>query len=170
MLLPRMPAPLLACAACAALLLPSRAGTADPAPFTIGTKPAWFALGGLSTGVTFAGTDDIGAAIGGELSVARLRDQRFVGGYLEGLYDFALDSATVGGGLELGWKVLAVDVGALARRLDDPQLAVSGRLCASVGLFSLCGRYARFDASEDRDVVQVGLLLKLPLFSPSGGY
>ncbi|MEZ4360413.1 MAG: hypothetical protein R3B48_09545 [Kofleriaceae bacterium] len=161
----------LAAALALAVALPAaRPAWAEPRGFAIGTQPAWFVLGGLSTGFTVAGADERGAAVGGELSVARLRDQRFFGAYAESSYDFSVDSATVGGGLEAGWQVIALDVGALARRLDDPELGVSARLCASAGVLSLCGRYARFfDVAVDRNVFQLGLLLKLPLLSPYGG-
>ncbi len=140
-----------------------------PQPFRIGAQPAWFLLGGLSSGATVAGADR-GGYVGGEVSLVRLVSGRSLGGYADAYYDFGQDSTYAGAGLELGWKVLALDGGFAARFADETDLGGAVRLCATVGLFSLCGRYTRYSADQDRDVFQVGALLKFPLISPMGDY
>lgn len=140
-----------------------------PQPFKIGAQPAWFLLGGLSSGATVAGADR-GGYVGGELSLVRLLAGRTIGAHADAYYDFGQDSTYAGAGLELGWKILAVDGGLAARFADETDLGGAVRLCATVGLFSLCGRYTRYSADQDRDVFQVGALLKFPLMSPMGDY
>jgi hypothetical protein len=73
---------LLIAAGLAVSLAPSVAHADDP-PFTIGSRPAWILLGGVTTGGTVA-LADRGAFVGGELSLARLREASFVGLYADG--------------------------------------------------------------------------------------
>lgn len=153
---------------------PTDASDADldrdaPQPFRIGAQPAWFLLGGLSSGATIAGADR-GGYVGGEVSLVRLLSGRSLGAYADAYYDFGQDSAYAGAGLELGWKILALDGGFAARFADETELGGAVRLCATVGLLSLCGRYTRYSADQDQDVFQVGALLKFPLISPMGDY
>jgi hypothetical protein len=150
---------------------PDLRGQELPQPFKIGGQPAWFLLGGVSTGYTAMG--DRGGFVGGELSLARLLSGRTLGLYADAYYDFGADGTYVSAGPELGWKFLAVDGGFAARfdgGMDGTDLGGTARLCATVGVVSLCGRYSRFDADEDKNVIQVGVLFKMPLISPSGGY
>jgi hypothetical protein len=141
-----------------------------PAGFTIGAEPAWFLLGGISAGATVAQVADRGVYLGGELSLVRLLEGRTLGGYADAYYDLGADGTYASAGLEAGWKLLALDAGAALRFADTTELGGSARLCATVGVVSLCGRYSRFDAERDANVVQVGLLFRLPLMSPRGGY
>jgi hypothetical protein len=144
-------------------------GEALPQPFRIGAQPAWFLLGGLSSGYTAMG--DTGGYLGGEVSLARLREGKLLGLYADAYYDFGADGTYVSAGPELGWKLLALDGGVAGRFTEDRDLGVTARLCVGAGLFSLCGRYTRFfSADAHEDVLQFGALLKLPLMSPSGGY
>jgi hypothetical protein len=140
-----------------------------PAPFTIGSRPAWFLLGGVTSGGTIA-LADRGAYVGGELSVARLRAGTYVGLYADGYYDWGADGTYVTGGLELGRQFVGVDGGAALRLAGgERELGVTGRLSVSVGLFGLYARYAYFpDAMEDDHVLQVGVALKLPLMTFGG--
>lgn len=150
---------------------PDVRGQDTPQPFEIGGQPAWFLLGGVSAGYTALG--DRGGFVGGELSVARLLSARTIGFYADAYYDFGADGTYVSAGPELGLKVLALDGGIAARfdgGMDGTDLGGTARLCATVGVVSLCGRYSRFDADEDKNVIQIGALFKLPLMSPSGGY
>jgi len=147
---------------------PRRAAADDP-PFTIGSRPAWFLLGGVTSGGTVA-LADRGAYVGGELSVARLRDGTYVGLYADGYYDWGADGTYVTGGLELGRKLIGIDGGAALRLAGgERELGVTGRLGVSLGLFGLYARYAYFpDAMADDHVVQVGVALKLPLLTFGG--
>jgi len=157
----------LAFAAVAATTSPA---VADDPPFTIGSRPAWFLLGGVTGGGTVA-FHDRGGFVGGELSVARLREGTYMGGYADGYYDFGVGGAYVTGGLELGHSLIGVDGGAALRLRDGTtDLGATGRIVIGAGVFSLYVRYAYFDADRDPHVIQVGALLKLPLVSPFGGH
>lgn len=142
----------------------------DPA-FTIGSKPAWLLLGGLTTGGTIALADK-GALVGGELSLARLRDANFIGVYADGYYDWGAHGTYVTGGLELGHKFVGLDGGVALRLADgDQQLGVTGRLTFGLGMAGVYARYAHFwdvggaRLMTDDNVVQIGLVLKLPLWT-----
>jgi hypothetical protein len=153
---------LLVCAA-------ARPAAGDDPPFTIGSRPAWFLLGGVTTGGTIA-LADRGAFVGGELSLARLRDGNYFGFYADGYYDWGADGTYVTGGLELGRKFVGIDAGGALRLADgERELGVAGRLNVSVGVFGLYARYAYFGgAMSDEHVLQVGVALKLPLMTIGG--
>jgi hypothetical protein len=146
-----------------------RPAAADDPPFTIGSRPAWFLLGGVTSGGTLV-LADRGAFVGGELSVARLRDGNYLGFYADGYYDWGADGTYVTGGLELGRKFVGVDGGAALRLAGgERDLGVTGRLNLSIGLFGLYARYAYFtDAMADDHVLQVGVAFKLPLMTIGG--
>lgn len=143
----------------------STARADDPA-FEIGSQPRWFLLGGVTSGGTVA-FDDRGGFVGGELSVVRLNNGNYLGGYADGYYDFGIDGTYVTGGLELGHKFLGIDGGPAVRfahGTTDAGAAVRVNLTA--GVFGIYVRYAYFDAMTDKNVLQVGAMLKLPLRSP----
>jgi hypothetical protein len=146
-----------------------RTAAADEPPFTIGSRPTWFLLGGVTSGGTIA-LADRGAFVGGELSLARLREGNYVGLYADGYYDWGADGTYVTGGLELGHRFVGIDGGAALRFADgERDLGVTGRLNLSVGLFGLYARYVYFtDAMADEHVLQIGLALKLPLMTIGG--
>lgn len=146
-----------------------RPAAADDPPFTIGAQPAWFLLGGVTSGGT-VGTGATGGYLGGELSLARMRDANYVGLYADGYYDFGIDRTYVTGGVELGHQFLGIDAGPalrLARGATDA--GVAARVNLSIGVFGIYVRYAYFDAMSDNHVIQVGGMLKFPLASPFGG-
>jgi hypothetical protein len=156
----------IALAMLAAAVAPRRARADDDPPFTIGTRPAWLVMGGLTAGGTVE-FHDRGGFVGGELSVARLHEGDYVGVYGDAYRDFGMDGTYVTGGLELGRRFLGIDGGAVVRFADGGrQLGVTGRVFVSVGLLSIFVRYAHVDADGDPDVVQVGATLKFPLHSP----
>jgi hypothetical protein len=147
------------------------AGTAraDDAPFRIGARPAWFLLGGVTGGGT-VGVDQRGGYVGGELSVVRLKTGKYIGLYGDGYYDFGIDGTYATAGLEIGRKFFGVDGGVALRWAGDgTEVGATGRVFASIGLFSIYARYAYFDSMEDDNVIQIGGMLKLPLMSPFGG-
>jgi hypothetical protein len=140
----------------------------DPA-FTIGSRPAWFLLGGVTSGGT-VGVDATGGYVGAELSLARLRDGNYVGFYADGYYDFGIDRLYATGGVELGHQFFGIDAGpALRFGGGGADAGVAARLSLSVGLLGVYVRYAYFDAMSDDHVIQVGGMLKFPLASPFGG-
>ncbi len=133
--------------------------------FTIGSSPAWYLMGGVTGGGTLVARDR-GGYVGGELSLVRLREGRFVGLYGDGYYDFGINRTYTTGGLELGYKFLGIDGGAAARFGGSrPEWGAAGRLFVTVGLLSIYGRYAYFPEplrADNDHVVQIGALLKLP--------
>lgn len=159
--------------ACAVVLaglgasVPNTAAADDP-PFTIGSVPAWFLLGGVTSGGT-VGVDATGGYVGAELSLARLRDGNYVGFYGDGYYDFGIDGTYASGGVELGHQFFGVDAGPAMRFANGATDAgVAARINLSIGLFGIYVRYAYFDAMSDDHVIQVGGMLKFPLASPFG--
>lgn len=145
-----------------------RVAAADDQAFSIGSKPVWFVLAGLTTGGTIA-LADRGALVGGELSVVRLRDGKFVGLYADGYYDWGAGGTYITAGPELGYQLLAIDGGAALRMAGgETELGVTGRLSVGIGMVSVYGRYAYFDTMVDDHVIQIGLLLKLPLTTFGG--
>jgi hypothetical protein len=146
-----------------------RTAAADDPPFTIGSRPAWILLGGVTGGGTVA-LADRGAFVGGELSLVRLREGNYVGFYADGYYDWGADGTYVTGGVELGHKVVGIDGGAALRLAGgERDLGVTGRLSVGMGLLGLYARYAYFgDAMADEHVLQVGLAFKLPLMTIGG--
>jgi len=164
-----------ALAGCAVLAIAAAPAYADDEPaFTIGSKPAWLLLGGVTTGGTIALADK-GALVGGELSLARLRDANFVGVYADGYYDWGAHGTYVTGGLEVGHKFFGLDGGIALRHADgDNQLGATGRLTIGLGMVGVYARYAHFweggarQMMTDDNVVQIGLVFKLPLWT--GGH
>jgi hypothetical protein len=143
---------------------------ADDPPFTIGSRPTWFLLGGVTAGGT-VGMDDRGGLVGGELSLARLREGDYLGVYADAYYDWGVDGAYLTVGPEIGRKFVSLDGGFALRFADgerDPGAAV--RLTVGVGILAGYVRYAWFDAEENDHVIQIGGLLKFPLVSPFGGH
>lgn len=149
---------------------------ADDGAFSFGSRPAWFVLGGLSTGGTVA-LDRRGPYVGGELSLVRVRDRGFVGAYVDGYYDFAVDGTYLTAGPELGVirrsRTLpigfGVDGGMAVRVADDTAIGGTARAYVSVaGSVSLYARYLIFGTDSDQQVVQVGVALKFLLASPFG--
>lgn len=139
---------------------------AEGPPFTIGSTPSWMVLGGLTAGGTVALADQ-GALVGGEVSVARLRDASFAGCYADGYYAWGTNRTYLTGGLELGHKFLSLDGGgALRFAAGDSQFGLAARLTVGLGVVGVFARYAHFyDTMENQDVLQVGVLLKLPLWT-----
>lgn len=156
---------------------PGAALADEKPPFTIGARPAWFLLGGVTGGATVA--EEGGGFVGGELSLVRLRDGRFAGLYADSFYDFGPGATFLSVGPELGLHVrsrsalpisFGVD-GGLAMRFDgETSAGASGRLSITLfGLFSIYGRYIYLDPGDADHVVQAGVALKFPLTSPLGG-
>jgi hypothetical protein len=141
----------------------------DDPPFTIGSVPAWFLLGGVTSGGTL-GVGATGGYVGAELSLARMRDGNYLGFYADGYYDFGIDGLYATGGLEAGHGFVGVDAGPAVRLANGgTDAGVAARASLSIGLFAVYVRYAYFDAMSDDHVIQVGGMLKFPLGSSFGG-
>ena len=139
--------------------------------FSIGSKPAYFVSGGLTTGASIV-AHDRGYYLGGEVSFVRLHRGSFMGVYGDGYYDFGASRTYSTAGVELGYKFLGLDGGAAARFGDDKvAFGPTGRIFVTVGILSIYGRYTYFyePMRADNDhVVQIGALLKFP-FAAWGG-
>jgi hypothetical protein len=149
------------------LSLAARPAAAEDPPFTIGSTPSWLLLGGVTTGGTLALADK-GAFVGGEVSLARVRDASFFGVYADGYYDWGAHGTYATAGLELGHKFLGIDGGVALRFAGgDQQVGATGRIVVGLGVIGVYARYAHFwDAQMTSDnVIQIGLVLKLPLWS-----
>jgi hypothetical protein len=141
--------------------------------FSIGAEPVWFVTGGGTGGGTVA-ADHRGAFVGGELSLVRLVENRFVGLYADAYYDFGAGGLYATIGPELGLlrrsPTLPVAVGldgGAALRTGDDAIGATGRLFVSLlGSFAFYGRYIYLDGGEH--VVQLGVTLKFPLAPPFG--
>ncbi len=156
-------------AGCLIIALSSPAHADDDPAFVIGSTPSWMLLGGVTTGGTIA-LGDKGALVGGELSLARLQNATFMGFYADGYYDWGANGTYVTGGVEIGHKFLGLDGGVALRFADgQKQLGFTGRLTVGIGLVGIYGRFAHFDAMTNDNVIQLGLVLKLPLWT-QGGY
>ena len=152
--------------AVASLALGARPAAADDPPFTIGSQPSWLLLGGVTTGGTVA-LGDRGAFVGGELSLARLRESSFAGIYADGYYDWGAHGTYATAGLELGHRYVGVD-GGVALRFDNmtTDVGATARITVGLGVVGVYARYAHFwDAMTNEDVLQVGLVIKLPLWT-----
>lgn len=150
--------------------------SADPRAFSIGSRPAWFVLAGVTTGATIA-TGDRGAFVGGELSLARLRDRTFLGIYADAYYDWGHDGTYATAGPELGvirrarlFPIgIGLDGGVALRTGDDTEVGGTARVFLTLGGgVALYGRYAQFGDADGERVIQVGITLKGPLVRPFG--
>ena len=150
-------------AALAAVPASARADT--DAAFSIGSRPAWLLLGGVTSGGTVA-LARRGELVGGTLSLARLREGSFVGVFADGYYDWGVHGPYAIGGLEAGHKLVGVDGGIALRFADrDSQVGATGRITVGLGVVGVYARYAHFwDVMRDDNVIQVGLELKLPIW------
>jgi hypothetical protein len=135
-------------------------------PFTIGTKPVWYLMSGVTTGGTIA-AHDRGGYVGGEASIVRLSNAgRFFGFYGDGYYDFGIERSYATTGVELGYKFLGIDGGG-ASRIGSGRVewGATGRLFLTVGVISIYGRYAIFPdpiIQGNEHIVQIGALVKIP--------
>jgi len=148
-----------------ALAAVPRGAEADDRPFTIGSQPVWFLLGGVTSGGTVA-LAERGGYVGGELSLARVRRASFFGVYADGYYDWGADGTYVTGGLEVGHKYFGLDGGGALRFVDgEVQKGVAARFTIGLGVLGIYVRYCYFDAMTDDHVLQVGAALKLPFLT-----
>ena len=160
---PRNAGGALAVAGLLLLATPAAAEEREPA-FSIGPKPAWYVLGGVTGGGTLVA--DGSGYLGGELSIARLEAARFVGIYGDGYYDFGAKRTYTTVGPEIGWRFVGIDAGGAARLGGSrAEFGVTGRVFLTVGLVAIYARYAYFPdpLRVDNDhVIQIGGLFKLP--------
>jgi hypothetical protein len=123
-----------------------------------------------------------GFLLGGELSVFRLSSESdcsngapstslgipsatWVGGYLDGDYDFGNHSGRVTLGPEVGWELFGIDGGLAVQRGDNRTNAgLAVRPVITFGYVQLFARYEYFAGVGARG--EVGALLKWPMSPP----
>ncbi|MFT3697084.1 MAG: hypothetical protein QM831_28335 [Kofleriaceae bacterium] len=157
-------------AALIAVAHPAHAGDDDP-PFVIGSTPSWSMLAGLTTGGSFGVGDNggNGALVGGEVSLAVLRDKEFAGIYGDAFYDWGAGAPTITAGPELGYFLTGLDGGIALRFGDKTDVGLAARLTVGLGAVGVYVRYMHFfDVMEEENVVQAGLVLKLPVWTRGG--
>lgn len=152
----------------ALLALPATARAGEPGEaFRFDNEARGYVLGGLTGGGSF-GSAGGGGYLGGEVSAAWLKELLWGGFFVDGVYDFGLGAGTLSAGPEVGYGPLGLD-GGVAMRLgleDRPEVGYQGRLLITAGVLGLYGRYGYWPgAPRARHVGQVGLLLKIPLWS-----
>lgn len=136
---------------------------------TVGYQPAWFLLGGATAGASFGSTEN-GGYVGAELSAARMYRGWWYGLFGDAMYDFGSGTPSASLGPEFGYWFLGVDGGLGIRGYDSavefgPQI----RGLLTFGLFSLYYRQTYWPrATNNRNVQQVGMLLKIPLVGGRG--
>ncbi len=144
---------------------------ADEQPFVIGSIPSWIVLGGVTTGGTLA-LADRGAYVGGELSLALLRDGTFTGLYGDAYYDWGASGTYVTSGFEFGYKLIGLDGGVALRFANDTtDVGFAARATIGLGAVGVYTRYMHFfDVMPETsdNVLQVGLVLKLPIWTEGG--
>lgn len=147
--------------------------SADPPPFAFGPVPGHSLLAGLHGGLSLAGTDhpvtDPGGYLGAEISVNRLLEGTWIGGFADASYDFARQELLLALGPQIGHLALGLDAGPALRLRDDAyDLGAHARVLVTTALIALYGRYAYF-ADGDPHLFQIGLMFKLPLWASAAG-
>jgi hypothetical protein len=88
----------------------------------------------------------------------------WVGIYGDVLRDTGSDTTRISIGPELGRELIGVDGGLLVQLGDQRRWGFTVRPCLTVGLVALYGRWGHLVDDEPRqDVVETGILVKLPL-------
>ena len=133
----------------------------------VGHISSWFLFGGFGGGGSFTSLGNGGFA-NSQLSVVRMMRGRWIGAYADVQYDFSPGAFVAKAGPEVGYLIFGADAGLGAHFGDGgPYFGPQGRLMATVGVATLYGRYAYWPALDEQ-VIQVGLMLKLPLVAPWG--
>jgi hypothetical protein len=160
----------------AVLAVATNTAAADDPPFTIGGRPVWFLTAGPTAGGTVA-TGARGGFVGGEVSLSRTVEAHYLGMYVDAYRDFGVDGTYLTFGPEAGWIrrsrfhpfSLGVDGGGAVRFADERAFGATGRVYFVVyGTFAVFARYSYLDATEDDQVVQLGVTIKFPLAPPFG--
>lgn len=139
----------------------------DHDALSVGYESSWHLFGGVTAGSSFESTGR-GPFVGTQLSLVRLKHGRWLGMYAEGQYTFGFRSFMTTVGPEFGYKYGGIDAG-LATRFGGGHTTFGpqGRLIATVGIFSLIGRYVHWP-EFDEHTFQLGVVIKGPLIAPWG--
>lgn len=146
--------------------------TADP-PFAFGPVPGHSIFAGIHGGLSLGGTEhpiiDPGGYLGAEISVNRLLEGTWIGGFADANYDFARQELLLAIGPQLGHLALGLDAGPALRLRDDAfDLGAHARVLVTTALIALYARYAYF-SDGDPHLFQIGLMFKLPLWASDAG-
>lgn len=151
-------------------LPPSKSVSAKPSAATSGAEPkrmfgtfeGTYGSSGLVSGFSFGPTG--GFYIGGELSVVRqFQEFAWLGGYIDGVYDFGKDQTRLSIGPEFGWSALGVDGGyLLAVDTAGVHHGVTARPLLTMGFVSAYGRISHL-FGVNSTWLEAGVLLKYPV-------
>ncbi|MBW2736119.1 MAG: hypothetical protein JRH20_27355 [Deltaproteobacteria bacterium] len=130
-----------------------------------------YLIPGITLGLASTIRGDAGSVLGGELSLVLLDDKSrgrlqydsfFMGLVADGLYDWGRDAGRFALSLEAGGGVLGLEFGYLME-IAQGEMAhgIHTRFFLSFGVAALYVRYGGI--FHRRDLVEVGLLLKVPL-------
>lgn len=137
----------------------------DHPAISVGFEPTWHSAFGISGGGSFHG-GAYGGFLGGQLSLAKIKTDLWMGGFTDAHYDFGDGALTVAAGPEIGYNFFGIDAGAAGRFFaGSPQFGPQARVLMTVGLASVFGRY-KYWPGTDEHVAQAGILVKLPLMAP----
>jgi hypothetical protein len=124
-----------------------------------------FVLGGESSLVLLHLGDDDGADVDHDTpGIPMIGTPTWVGIYGDVLRDTGSDTTRISFGPELGHELIGVDGGLLVQLGDQRRWGFTVRPVLTVGVLAIYGRWGHFLDDEPRpDVVEAGLLVKLPL-------
>lgn len=136
---------------------------------TVGYQPSWYLMAGLTGGASFrTPSSSPGGFVGLEASVVRNHRDWWVGGYLDGAWDFGFAAPVLSVGPEVGYQFLGLDAGFATRFPGGPpRPGVFARLSASFAVFTLYGRYG-FWPTGGLHTIHAGASFKFPLLAPWG--
>jgi hypothetical protein len=137
---------------------------------------------GVSPGITLGGAGwgkgTGGFVLGGEVSFFRLSnseehcgapkipdpDYKWIGGYVDAVYDFGLHATRVTLGPELGSNIVGIDAGIVVGSQNGRTITgVAIRPALTFGYFDMYVRYERlFDDPMGNNLIEVGFLIKWP--------
>jgi hypothetical protein len=142
----------------AALVLATGVASADAGPDPSGL---WLMPGlNVADGI-HDGTD--GVVAGFEASVVYNKRQRWLGGYVDILYDYERESGRTSFGPEIGLGPLGIDAGMVLELDHGSRKGIVVRPLLSLGIIALVGRVGYFPGSQHEAYGELGLLLKAPI-------
>jgi hypothetical protein len=163
--------PLLLAALALAPLLLARPARADG---PVGALPyigdGWYGKLGVQLGTAFARDRGAGLVAGGVFTLVKLKDMDWYGLQADLMLDTNGDAdsgARWSIGPEFGHLILGADVSYFGERVEGETrhgLAARGKL--TLGFFAVYLRFGYLNADADPYSMEVGLQIKLPIFSP----
>lgn len=135
-------------------------------PFAFGPVAAWQVMAGPTLGAQFG--ESRGLFLGAEVSLNRLQAGLWRGLYIDGSYGVSPSEGLFTVGPQLGYMLFGFDAGgALRVHQEGISPGARARFHVTVGLLGLYGAYLYFPGSSANHSAQVGVNLKLPVWTAS---